>query len=94
MFYIIRVDALLDELASLSRWSSGKPATTNRLNLATLTFDATVEKKAGAPRRSRAKILHELYYRLSASEAGFMTQIILRDLTPSTSLVESRSRIV
>ncbi|KAF8638937.1 hypothetical protein AX16_010412 [Volvariella volvacea WC 439] len=63
---IVAIDELLNELASFSRFS--------RL--------ALQERYPRSTRRSREALLHCLYKNLSAREAAFMTQIVLKDLRP------------
>ena len=63
---IHRLDALLDELASHCEF------TCNEIKVANL----------DQPRRSRSSILVELFSPLSAKEASYLVQIILRDVTP------------
>ncbi|GLB41971.1 putative DNA ligase N terminus [Lyophyllum shimeji] len=61
-----RVDELLDELASLSGYS-----------------DISIRRKyPKAKRRARQLVINDLFRNLSPTDAGFLTQIILKDLRP------------
>ncbi|KAF5383833.1 hypothetical protein D9615_003674 [Tricholomella constricta] len=63
---IAQVDELLDELASTSGYS-----------------DMSIRKKyPQAKRRARLPIIKDLFRTLSPMDAGFLTQIILKDLRP------------
>lgn len=62
------VDSLLDQLASLSAFSHESV----RKNI----------KSSSDPPRTKAGILRTLYSAMSALDASFLTQIILKDLRP------------
>ncbi|KAG6908431.1 hypothetical protein DXG01_004656 [Tephrocybe rancida] len=63
---IAQVDELLDELASTSGY----------------THDSIRKKYPQVKRRARLPIIKDLFRTLSPIDAGFLTQIILRDLRP------------
>ncbi|KAF9005904.1 ATP-dependent DNA ligase [Cyathus striatus] len=63
---IAQIDKLLDELASISKFS----------------HTSIQESHSGGVRRQRAEIISSLFRKLSPMDAGFLTQIILKDLRP------------
>lgn len=73
---IERVDALLDQLASFCPFSSA---------------DILATKREEGRQWARSPILSALFESLSAREAAYMTQIILRDLSPIIYPVSSSS---